>query len=194
MKVTRVILIVLAIIIGLFLIVALFLPPTYYVERSTTIEKPVDVVFDYVADYSLRSSWDPWVTMDTTATTSFLVDSSQAELTTPERFLKSEYKWSEGSKIGSGSLTIEKIVENSSIESKLEFTAPQKMESKVYWSFKSENGKTTVDWANAGNARYPVGRYFGLFLDGMLGPDLEKGLENLKDKLESLQTDSETAQ
>jgi hypothetical protein len=31
----------------------------------------------------------------------------------------------------------------------------------------------------------PINRYFGLMMDGMMGPDLEKGLTNLKDRVEA---------
>lgn len=42
-----------------------------------------------------------------------------------------------------------------------------------------------VVWSDAGDlGMNPLSRWFGLFLDRMIGPDFEKGLSNLKRNLE----------
>lgn len=47
-------------------------------------------------------------------------------------------------------------------------------------------GGTRITWRNEGNLPYPIGRYFGLGVEGMLGPQCEKGLANLKRVCESI--------
>jgi carbon monoxide dehydrogenase subunit G len=45
---------------------------------------------------------------------------------------------------------------------------------------KSADGGTSVTWRmNADFGMNPVGRVFGLFLEKMLGPTMERGLANL---------------
>ncbi len=45
----------------------------------------------------------------------------------------------------------------------------------------ADAGGTKVFWVDAGDlGMNPMNRWFGLFLDGMIGPDFEKGLSNIK--------------
>ena len=47
-------------------------------------------------------------------------------------------------------------------------------------------GSSKVTWSNGGDlGMNPVGRYFGLFMDRMMGPDFQSGLEKLKSKVET---------
>jgi hypothetical protein len=42
-----------------------------------------------------------------------------------------------------------------------------------------------VTWTNQGElGPNPVSRYFGLFIDNMMGPDMETGLHHLQKKVE----------
>jgi hypothetical protein len=48
------------------------------------------------------------------------------------------------------------------------------------------SGGTIVTWHAEGDLGFnPVSRYFGLLMDGMMGPDLATGLANLKQRVES---------
>ena len=49
------------------------------------------------------------------------------------------------------------------------------------WHFKPlDNNKTEVTWSMEADLGFnPISRYFGLFFDSMIGPDFEKGLNNL---------------
>ena len=48
-------------------------------------------------------------------------------------------------------------------------------------------GSTKVDWSMEGENAYPLGRYMGLLMDGMIGADLVQGLENLKTYIEGME-------
>ena len=49
------------------------------------------------------------------------------------------------------------------------------------------DGTTTVIWELSGEINgFPAKRYFGLFMDGMVGGDFEEGLTKLKAKVEGL--------
>lgn len=66
------------------------------------------------------------------------------------------------------------------MRSRVEFTAPQPMVSWDNWEFTATAKGTRVKWWSEGELDYPIGRIFGLFIEGMLGPTFEKGLLNLK--------------
>lgn len=174
MKVLKIILIVLAIIVALFLIVAAFLPSQAHIERSVTINAPVDTVFTFAADFNNFIKWDPWSRMEPEA---------KQEITGPAGQVGQKWAW-EGEVIGKGHMTITQIVPNEKIEAKLVFLDPQTVEADNIMKFDSTAQGTRVRWIYESELDYPVGRYFGLMLDGMLGKDLESGLSNLKDIFE----------
>jgi len=176
MKVLRTILIIILALIVLFLIVALFLPSSFSVERSIEINKPVDFVYNTVLDFEKRTQWDPWVEKDADATTSFELGDSTG--------VGNTWAW-QGEIVGSGNLTVDKVIPNEKIHSKLVFISPQQMESDVIWKFAPVENGTKVTWGLAGEVDYPVGRFFGMMMDGYIGPDYEQGLQSLKQLCEN---------
>jgi uncharacterized protein YndB with AHSA1/START domain len=176
MKAVRIIFVLLAGLVALFFLIAVFLPGEYTVERELTIQKPVDQVFNLAADYELRETWDPWVEKDSTAIVT---------VTAAEGLIGSKWAWG-GDEIGAGNSVIDKVDSNKAIHSTITFTEPRESQIQIVWTFEEVEGGTRVVWSMTGEANYPVGRYFALFVDGMVGPDLEKGLANLKNVLETM--------
>ena len=177
MNIFKKILIGVAGLIALLLLVAVFLPSRYQVERSLEINKPPEVVFGQVADFNNWLKWNPWTEMDPAAKNTITGEARQPGST---------WAW-EGKTIGAGSLTFELIEPNQRVQSKLVFTAPQQGEARDTWTFTPTASGTKVNWHNEGDLDYPIGRYVGLMLDGsILGPQFEKGLENLKRVCEAL--------
>jgi hypothetical protein len=170
MKFLKGVLVFLAVVLLLLLVVALFLPSSYHVERSITIACPDSVVYEQVIDFHNWQKWDPWSEADPEATYS---------IQGAPRGVGSIWSW-EGEIVGTGSQTIVAAEEDRMVENKLVFTQPQAMEAVNTWSFESIDGETKVIWSMHGKLDYPVGRYVGLFMEQMLGPDFEKGLKNLK--------------
>ncbi len=168
MKILRIILVAILIVVAIVLITAIFLPSQYHIERQTIINAPVDTVFALVSDYHHWLEWNPWSQMD-----------SQAEHTIRGEGIGSSWQWN-GDKIGRGKLTLEKIKENQFIQSELVFLSPNEMHADDFWYFKSQDQRTLTIWAQEGRLSYPLGRIMGLFLDGMIGPDFERGLNNLR--------------
>lgn len=171
MKVLKGILITIGIIVALFLIVAIFLPSSYVVERSLEIQQPIDRIFSVVVDLNQRSKWDPWLARD-----------PKAETTITGLGNEPGSSWSWKSKtIGSGTLTIKKVIENESIESDLSFISPQSSKATIFWDFSPiDSMSTNVTWGISGDLAYPVERYIGLLMDKMIGVDFNSGLANLK--------------
>lgn len=170
MKTLKKILLGLGAIVVVFLLAALLLPSTYHVERSIVINEPVDKVYPQVANLNNWVLWNPWTAMEPTA---------KSEIKGSGKEIGSVWAW-EGEIIGTGSLTLKDLQPNQSVRSQLVFVAPQVMESDDIWNFNPTTEGTEVTWAMEGKLKYPIDRYFGLFMDGMLGADFEKGLHNLK--------------
>ncbi|MDF9800408.1 hypothetical protein OKW21_005671 [Catalinimonas alkaloidigena] len=164
-----------AFVVGLFLLFALFLPASYHVERSIVIDKPVSEVYPKVSNLHHWAEWNPWTASD---------PSVKNSISGTGKDVGSVWAW-DGEEVGIGSLTLYQIEPNKKITSKLAFVEPQMFESDDIWTFEEVPQGTRVTWINEGELSYPVDRVFGLFLDGMLGPDFEKGLSNLKEVTEA---------
>ena len=175
MKILKGILIVVLGLVALFLIVGLFLPSEFHFERSTIVNAPDSVVYEYLTDFNKRPEWDPWLEMEPTAKNSF----EQVE-----GKVGSKYTW-EGVELGKGILVIEEVVQNKSIKCKMEFIEPYQSIATVLWDLESTDGGTKATWAIEGELSYPMERYMGLMMDGMMGPQFEKGLTNVKKNVES---------
>ena len=160
--------------VALILIVPAFMKSTFKVERSIEIAQPVDIIFPQVSDFNKMNEWSPWVKNDP----------GQKEIIsgTPSS-VGHKQEW-DGKINGKGMQEITSIEQNKEIISKLTFLEPNRMESiaKIYLT-PTQTG-TKITWINEGNLDYPLGRIFGPFLDGMVGPDFEKGLMNLKKLVE----------
>ncbi|MBD3288662.1 hypothetical protein GF337_07670 [candidate division KSB1 bacterium] len=182
MKTLKWILYIILIIVALFLVVALFLPTAYNIERTIVINKPVETVYQYVLDFSKRAEWDPWIQNQPDATT---------DIAGPEKGVGAKWIW-EGDEIGTGSITIVETKPNELIQSELEFISPRPSKSTVTWKFEEVEGNTEVTWGFSGKLGYPIERFVGLRMDAMIGPDFERGLQNLKEAVENLPDEAET--
>lgn len=174
MRLARNILLTIGGVILFLVLIAFLLPPAYHVERSIEINQPVEIVFEQVVDLNNYLQWNPWTERDPN-----VKNKINGEAAVPGM------KWSwDGKKTGKGNLTLVEFKKNEFIRNRLVFEYPNQMEADDLWLFEEKNGKTIVRWVNSGDLNFPIGRWFGLFMDKMMGKDFEKGLENLKNKCE----------
>jgi len=174
MKVLKTLVFVILGLVALFLLVAAFLPKEAHIERSIVIEQPADTVFDALLDYHVYKQWNPWSKKEP--------GSSHEIIGTPGTI---GHKWTwEGDTIGKGSLEIKEFERPVIIYSDLTFIEPNTMTAKDIWKLEEAPNGTKITWINESDLNYPVGRFFGLFLDQMLAPDFEQGLNDLKVLLE----------
>ncbi len=178
MKILKGILFALLAVVATLLIVAAFLPSEYSVQRSIEIRADRATVYNSVIDYNNWKNWSIWVEMDPDAVNTMSGNPGEPGAT---------WLW-DGEIIGRGSLQLEQFKKNEMIRSTLTFSEPDRKTSTVIWNFKDSENGTLAIWINEGELDYPLMRYFGLFLDSMLGPDFEQGLANLKAYLESRPT------
>jgi effector-binding domain-containing protein len=152
-------------------VVAFFLSREIHVERSQSINAPAKVVFNQVNNLRTWDKWAVWNQMDPDMKIVF-ENSGIGK--------GAAYSWeSEDRNLGKGKMTITESVPYDSIATEMDFM--EEGTSTGYFLFDENNGVTEVTWGfdtDLGNN--PVARWMGLMFDSMLGPDFEKGLENLK--------------
>jgi len=174
MKIIKGIFFIILGIVALMFIVALFLPSQYTVKRSIEIDKPIGAVYGFVADFNNFHSWNPWTPLEPNHSFSVTGDSGQ---------VGQKYYW-EGEIIGKGEMIFTELKQYDLISSDINFLAPQTASGIVNWKFSGTESNTQVSWSLTGSADYPLGRYYGLMMDGFLGPSFEEGMKNLKVKCE----------
>ncbi len=157
--------------------IGMLLPRQVHVERATTIDAPPATVFALVNGYRRFNEWSPWAALDPQA---------KYTISGPPTGVGAKMAWvGDPKKVGSGSQEILESRPGELVRTKLDFTgqgvseasfrlAPAGPGTRVTWTFDTDMG--------AG----PVGRWFGLFMGRMIGPDYEKGLAGLKKLGESM--------
>jgi Polyketide cyclase / dehydrase and lipid transport len=150
--------------------VAYMLPSQVHVERTISIDRPAAAVFPLVNSFRRFNDWSPWKQQDPTATYTY---------SGPDAGVGAAMAWSGNSKVGRGTQVITESVPDSRVSIDLVFgnMTPQK----AAWLLSADGLGTKVVWtleSDVGNS--PLGRYLGLFLDKMVGPDYEQGLKQLK--------------
>ena len=171
-KISRWILIIVVAFVG----IGFLLPGTSHVERQIDIAAPAPLVYEQINELKNWENWSPWAKLDPN------VKWTYSEPTTAGT--GAYYTWVGNDKVGEGKLTILDAKPNELLHCKMEFkgqgdamadfklTAKDCTSTNVVWSFDSDNGMN------------PIARWFGLAMNSFIGPDYEKGLENLKAQCE----------
>lgn len=159
-------------------VVGFLLPDRARIERSIVIERPPATVFAVLNGFRHFGHWSPWAKLD---------PDMQTTISGPMAGVGARYEWtSTQGAVGSGSQQIMASQPDEQIELRLEFSGMQASNlaryrlqregegTRLVWSFETEFGSSLT------------GRWFGLMLDRMLGPDYERGLVQLKAHVETL--------
>ncbi|MGZ8558566.1 MAG: SRPBCC family protein [Chitinophagaceae bacterium] len=176
MRIVKKILILAAFIIAIPLIIALFVKKEYSIQREITINKPQQEVFDYVKYLKNQDNYSKWVMTDPAMKKDFRGTDGT------EGFV---YAWdSKNKNAGKGEQEITKITEGKRLDIEVRFEKPMEgiAATPIETEAVSEN-ETKVKWGMNGKNKYPM-NLMNLFMDNMLGSDLETSLTNLKGILE----------
>ena len=106
--------------------------PKMHIEKSISIDAPVDKVFKVLNDYNTWSTWSPWLIME-----------PDAEVKVEEG--GKAYSWN-GKLVGSGEMKMTAEDVNKSLHMDLTFLTPWKSQAKVWFEFESDGDKTKVTW------------------------------------------------
>jgi hypothetical protein len=178
MRILKGVLLVILGIVILALVVALFVKKEYAVERQITINKPEPVVFEFIKHIRNQDQYSVWNSMDPAMKKSYTgTDGTVGFISAWE---------SKNKNVGKGEQEITKIVEEDRIDMKLRFKEPFEAEDDAYMATEAAGAdQTNVKWGFKGKMAYPMNLML-LFIDmeGMLGKDLQAGLDKLKVVLE----------
>ena len=162
---------------ALLLIIAFFVPSKFRVERSIVIQSEATKIYPLVNNFKRWQEWTAW-NKETYPNMEFTYDG-------PAEGVGSVSIWKD--KSGDGKMTMT-ASDATGIQYDLEFQNGS-MKSKGGISFSEVEGGTRVTWRSFGEASL----LFKPLLDGMIGPDLEKGLNKLKTVIESASSESTVA-
>ena len=177
-KIIKIIGYIVLVLVLLVLLTALFVKKEYSVEREITLNKPKEVVYDYVKYLKNQNNFSVWSKIDPAMKQEFRgTDGTVGFVSAWE---------SENKQAGKGEQEIIRIAEGEKIDYEIRFLEPMKSTDNACITFKSVNDTVTnVKWGFFGKIKYPMNLML-LFMDmdTMLGKDLEGGLNNLKGILE----------
>lgn len=167
----------------LFLIIAFFAYGFFFLEdkvqvsRSITIDRPAKMVFKSVNSMHTFNEWSPWTELDPDAAYQF---------EGPEKGVGSKMSWQGNEEVGSGSQLIIESMPYEKVKTELYFDGQGDDPSWATIAIKEMGDKSEVSWTFDADFKGNIlGRYFGMMMDGMLGPQYELGLKNLKQVVES---------
>jgi effector-binding domain-containing protein len=179
MKIFRRILFIILCIVLAIIAIGFFLPPKIRVERKMVISTSPRTLFSQVNTLKNWVKWSPWLQMDTTM---------QLIFSGPGSGVGATIHWTSNDKnVGNGSLAIISSVSPDSLEVIFDFA--EKGKSTGRFIFQKENLNTNVIFSFDSDLGWnPISRWFGLFSDRLIGPDIEQGLFNLDQLVQDTKT------
>lgn len=178
MGIIKKILALLILFVAIVLIAGYFMPKNYAIEREITINKPVDSVFNYVKYLKNQNQFSVWASIDPKMKSTYKgIDGTVGSISSWESKVK---------EVGVGEQELTKITDGKRIEFALRFKKPMEDTAVGFMSTEPVSGnQTKVKWGINGVIPYPMNVMLPMMkMDQMIGNDLQKGLENLKDILE----------
>lgn len=167
---------VLLVVVGLVALVAvvgLFLPSKWRIERTVSIAAESETVRAYLDTPRQWADWSPW---NQARYPDMVVDYEG-----PERGVGAAWRW-QGKSSGTGRLEIVRSEAGQGVEYKLDCNWP--VAGTI--SLAPAGGHTEVRWVMAGDTgTNPIAHYFGLFMDRIMGSDMETGLARIKQAAET---------
>lgn len=163
----------LAVLILLLVVVAFFLPRQYQVRRSVVINARPDTVLAQVADLRAWKNWSAWHERDPRMKLAY---------STQPTGVGAWASW-ESKTEGNGKMTVTGLAP-AAVRYHLEFP-DNGFQSDGGMDLTAEGAGTRVTWFDGGDlGMNPLNRWFGLFLDKLIGQDFARGLANLKKVVE----------
>ncbi|MEQ1569990.1 MAG: SRPBCC family protein [Myxococcota bacterium] len=146
------------------------LPRVVVVERSVHVDRPPCTVFAMVNGFGRFNEYSPWARLDPATKYTF---------SGPAEGPGAAMAWSsDDPSVGNGAQDVVASHACESVEVALHFEGMS--DAAVAWKLTPKDGGTDVTWSMTSDmGNNPIGRVMGTQLDGMIGPDYEKGLASL---------------
>ncbi len=176
MKALKKIIAIILILIAIPLVIALFVKKQYTVERELTINKPNASVFEYIRHIKNQDNYSKWVMTDPAMNKQFKGTDGTVGFV---------YAWdSDNKNAGKGEQEIKAIADGKQVDMEIRFIKPFEGIANTFMRTEPVNqNQTRVKWAMTGQNHYPM-NFMNLFIDDVLGKDMETSLANLKGILE----------
>lgn len=157
------------------LVAALFIKKEYTVERTVTVNRSTNEVFQFIRYTRNQDQYNKWIMSDPA--------------------VKKEYKGTDGTKgfiyawdgnrdVGKGEQEITDIREGDRIDFYLRFIRPFEGKENAWMITRPLSAdETSIKWGMRGRSTYPL-NLVNLFVPSVLGKDLETSLNTLKHVLE----------
>ncbi|MGH7628717.1 MAG: SRPBCC family protein [Gemmatimonadales bacterium] len=155
---------------AILLLVGFFLPRSVTTVRTAEIAAAPERIYPLVAAPAEWKRWSAWSQRD---------PDLQIEYAGPPAGAGASWSWKSGSE-GNGSMTLTEAEEPRRVAYELRFEGFDEPSTGEI-ALEPAGAGTRVRWtmhADMGNG--PVGRWFGVFLPGMVGKDFDAGLASLK--------------
>lgn len=170
------------ILLGLVVVILLFAgfvatrPSHYHMVRELKMNATPDKIFPYLNSSKLMDSWGPWREVD---------PSVQMSMSGPEQGVGAVSSWDSKGQMGTGKATIVESVSNDHVTTKIEYTRPP-MTQMSTMSIRGDGDGSIVSWSVDGDKNF-IFKAMCVFrsMDKTVGPLFEKGLSNLKAKVEA---------
>lgn len=163
-------------VVALPFIAAIFIKKDYTCERSITINKPNQQVFDYVKHLQNMNNFSKWNMTDSAMAKTYSGTDGQVGFV---------YGWDSNIEdVGAGEQEIKSITEGKRIDCELRFKKP--FVNTATCSFETaaiDSNQTKLTWNMSGNSHYPM-NIMNLFMDKMIGGAFDESLTTLKGILE----------
>ncbi len=140
------------------------------VEKSATINVPLEKVYAAIRDFRQWPAWSPWLITEPDCSVSYADDGKS-------------YSWN-GKIIGSGEIKITSEEPPHAIHCQLAFFKPWKSNAAVRFAFKEHAGGTEIIWSMKGSLPFFL-FWMKPMMISLIELDYERGLNMLKDCLES---------
>lgn len=175
MRLLRNVLIGIVTLVAVLAIIGMFLPRYVSVERDVIVDATPEAVFPHINSLQAFSEWSPWGDLD---------PDMVVEFSGPEEGVGNVMVWtSDNPDVGNGRQEIVEVVENESVRTTLDFGDMGTAE--AWWRITPDGEGTRVVWGlTADMGGGPMGRWFGLMMDGWVGADYELGLARLQATVE----------
>ena len=179
MKALKIIGVIIAILVVLVVIFIMTLKGEGQLERTTTINAPVEKVYSVVSDFSHNKNWYPWFKID---------PETQYEYSENTSGVGAEYSWnSEHPEVMTGSQIITAAMENEQVDTRMVFGDMTGEYTASFILKKIDENTTELTWTYNGKADVMMEKLFITHLaESFLGPQYESGLADLKAYIEGL--------
>lgn len=143
----------------------------FSISRSIEVAAPVERITPLIANLHEWRRWSPWEDLD---------PNLERTYQGPDSGVGAIYAWRGNSKAGSGRMEVIEAVDTH-VAVDLLFQSPMQAHNRVDFTLVPHGDTTRVEWLMTGPQNVVMRLMSKIWkMDKMLGPDLEKGLRQLK--------------